>query len=116
MTVAGPNFSLWAGTADDVGLEGLGPACGFAGYRGSRYGRGYDCHHPAASRPANRRNHRQTSPGVRHDTGQIDFLIMELRKDTPLHRLPLQEAKQIFEALLAWGYVLTAPATPPAEK
>jgi hypothetical protein len=47
---------------------------------------------------------------------EIDFLIMELRKDTPLHRLPLQEAKQIFEALLSWGYVLTAPAAPPAEK
>jgi hypothetical protein len=47
---------------------------------------------------------------------EIDSLIMELRKHTPLHRLPLQEAKQIFEALLAWGYVLTAPATPPAER
>jgi hypothetical protein len=47
---------------------------------------------------------------------EIDSLISELRQHTPLHRLPLQEAKQIFEALLAWGYVLTAPAAPPAGK
>jgi hypothetical protein len=47
---------------------------------------------------------------------EIDSLISELRQDTPLHRLPLQEAKQIFEAMLALGYVITAPAAPPATK
>ena len=46
---------------------------------------------------------------------EIDFLISELRQHTPLHRLPLNEAKQIFEALLAWGYTITAPAEPPVD-
>ena len=47
---------------------------------------------------------------------EIDSLILELRKHTPLDRLPLQEAEQVFQTLLAWGYVLTAPAVPPAAK
>jgi hypothetical protein len=47
---------------------------------------------------------------------EIDSLVLKLRQHTPLDRLPLQEAKQIFEALQAWGYVLTPPATPPAGK
>ena len=47
---------------------------------------------------------------------EIDSLILKLRKHTSLDRLPLQEAHQIFEALEVWGYVLTAPAPPPAGK
>src|SRR6185437_9899418 len=51
----------------------------------------------------------------RHD-GRGDSLILKLRKHTSLDRLPLHEAHQIFEALEVWGYVLTAPAPPPAGK
>jgi hypothetical protein len=44
---------------------------------------------------------------------EINALISELRRHTPLDRLPLNEARQIFQTLLAWGYVITAPAAPP---
>lgn len=47
---------------------------------------------------------------------EIDSLVLKLRKHTPLDRLPLHEAKQVFQTLEAWGYVLTAPAAPPAGK
>jgi hypothetical protein len=85
--------------------------------RGSRYGRGYRLP-PSRGFTAGQigaiiAKHRQECAMT---PAEIDSLIMELRKHTPLHRLPLQEAKQIFEVLLAWGYVLTAPATPPAER
>lgn len=47
---------------------------------------------------------------------EIDSLVLKLRQHTPLDRLPLHEAKLVFQTLLAWGYVVTAPAAPPAAK
>jgi len=47
---------------------------------------------------------------------EIDSLVLKLRQHTPLDRLPLHEAKQVFQTLVAWGYVVTAPAAPPAAK
>jgi hypothetical protein len=47
---------------------------------------------------------------------EIDSLVLKLRQHTPLDRLPLHEAKQVFQTLLAWGYVVTAPAAPSAAK
>lgn len=44
---------------------------------------------------------------------EINSLVMRLRQETPLDRLPLQEAKQVVETLLAWGYVFTPPPAPP---
>ena len=48
---------------------------------------------------------------------EIDSLVLELQTNSPLGRLSLSEARQVFQTMLGWGYTITAPAAPPvAEK
>jgi hypothetical protein len=44
---------------------------------------------------------------------EINSLVFELQKHSPLGRLSLSEAKQVLQTLQGWGYTITAPATPP---
>ena len=44
---------------------------------------------------------------------EINSLVFELQKHSPLGRLSLSEAKQVLQTLQAWGYTITAPAEPP---
>lgn len=46
---------------------------------------------------------------------EINSLVFELQKHTPLGRLSLSEAKQVLQMLQEWGYTITAPTAPPVD-